>query len=135
MFGRGELGSADWLLPETTAILVAAPATAFSLAVVVTLPTDAVTVVNSATVGSVYVVDASPFVPVIAGFGENVPPTPSVKLMEAPATSAPVELLASNTRGTGKVVATVPVCFPPETSPRAATDTEPVAVSVKVAEV
>jgi hypothetical protein len=135
MLGSGVLGFADWLFPETIAILVAVPATDFSLAVVVAVPEVMVTVRDAAVVGSVYVVVASPFEAVIAGFGENVPPMPSVKLMGAPTTSPPDEFLASTTRGKGNVVPTVAVCFPPEIRPRAETATEVVPVSVKVAAV
>ena len=51
--GSNVLGFADWLLPETMEFLEAAAGTDFSLAVVVTLPTDAVTVRLFATVGRV----------------------------------------------------------------------------------
>jgi hypothetical protein len=51
MLGSSVLGFADWLLPDTIAILEAAAATDFSLAVTVTLPSDAVTTRFCARVG------------------------------------------------------------------------------------
>src|SRR5438270_11402377 len=133
MLGSSVFGFADWLLQETMEIFSAAAATDFSLAVAFTDPTDAVAVSDFATVGSVYVVVASPLESVTAGFGEKVPPTPSLKLTEAPTTIWPDEFLALKTRGRGNAVPTVPVCFPPEISPRTVTPFE-VEVSVKVAE-
>lgn len=108
-------GLADWLLPETMAKLVAGPATDFSVMLTLMFPSLAVTVKDFATVGSVKVVLACPFEPVIAGFGEKVPPIPpSANDTGAPATAI-VPFLAFTTICSGRVVPTVPDCFPPET--------------------
>ena len=113
---------------------VSGPGTACSVTLTLTLPLDPVTVTDFATVGSVYVVLACPFEPVIAGLGENVPPKPaSLNAMEAPTTTFPNESLAFTTMGNGNLVPTVPVCFPPETTDSVATSWA--AVSVKVADV
>src|SRR6516162_9457200 len=101
--------------------MVGGPAIDDSLALTFTDPTDAVTVNDFATMGKVYVVEACPLEPVIAGFGEKVPPNPSVRLMDAPGTTLPTASFALNTSGNGSVVPTMPLCFPPETTLRAAT--------------
>jgi hypothetical protein len=88
-----------------------------------------------ATVGSVYEVEAWPFVFVTAGFGENVPPAPpSLNVTEAPDTTFPEEFFAVTTIASGRVVPTVPVCLPPEESTNVVTELD-VEVSVKIAEV
>src|SRR5438132_714080 len=91
------------------------PGTAISVILSVTLPFDAVTVMVFATVGSVYVTLTCPFEPVVAGLGENVPPRPSLNMMETFGIALPTASLAFTTRGAGKVVPTVPDCFPPDT--------------------
>src|ERR1700685_4407319 len=73
------------------------------------------TVMIFVTVGSVKVVLACPFEPVIAGFGEKLPFSPaSAKVMGAPTTIAPEEFLAFTTIGKGSVVTTTPACLSPE---------------------
>src|SRR5258707_4480429 len=100
----------------------------------VTLPQLAVTTMDLATVGSVSDTLTCPFDPVVAGFGENVPPSPSLKLIDAPGTTFPTASLAFTTMGLGKVVPTTPTCFPPDTTVSVATaPTTPVSVKVAVA--
>src|SRR2546423_7801198 len=102
-------------------IAVAAPAFACSAHLTLTDPTEAVSVRDLATVGSVYEVLACTFESVTAGFGENEPPSPSVKLTDAPGTRFPKASLALMTMGKGRVFPTVPICFDPETTDIAAT--------------
>src|SRR5258706_10572192 len=109
------------------------PGTAISVILSVTLPFEAVTVMVLATVGSVYVMLTCPFEPVIPGFGENVPPKPSVNVIVAFGTTLPTASLALTTSGAGRVVPTVPVCFPPDTVVIEATGPTR-SVSVKVAD-
>src|SRR5260370_28656809 len=82
----------------------------------------AVTVKVFAEVGSVTVVLACPFEPVIAGFGEKLPfKVPSAKVMGAPTTIPPVEFFAFPVIGKAKVLPTTPTCLPPETTVMVAT--------------
>src|SRR6266446_3073502 len=107
------------------------PGRALSVILSVMLPLEAVTVMVFATVGSVYVTLTCPFEPVVAGLGTIVPLEPSVKAIEAFGTAFPTASLAFTTRGKGKVVPTVPDCFPPDTVESEATGpTTPVSVKV-----
>src|SRR2546427_265998 len=82
-------------------MLVAGPATACSVTLTLTLPLDPVTVTDFATVGSVYVVLACPFEPVIAGLGEAVPLLPVMATGVPKLPPAPPSLKATLTPATG----------------------------------
>src|SRR5258706_11202220 len=79
------------------------PGTAISVILSVTLPFEAVTVMVLATVGRLYLMLTCPFEPVIPGFGENVPPKPSVNVIVAFGTTLPTASLALTTSGAGRV--------------------------------
>lgn len=128
------LGCADWLFPCTMVSAVAGPGTDCSVMFTVAGLSVAVTVMIFADVGSVKVVLACPFVPVIAGLGEKLPFNPeSANVIGAPTTMTPEEFLALTVMGSGKTVPTVPTCLPPETTVTVAT--AGVEVSVKLADV
>src|SRR6266404_8545084 len=113
---------------------VAGPGVDVSVMLTVAGLSVAVTVKIFAEVGSVTVVVACPFEPVIAGFGEKLPfKVPMAKVMGAPTTIVPDEFLAFTVIGKGKTLPTTPTCLPPETTVTVAT--AGVAVSVNVAEV
>src|SRR5580700_7561214 len=105
----------------------------FSVIFRLMVPSWAVTVSAFATVGRVYMVLASPFVPVMPGLGLNVPPKPSLNEIDVPETRFPTASLAFTTMGLGRVVPTVPVCLLPEIVLSEATGPTTL-VSVKIAE-